>query len=242
MPGIIQSSRNRSVAPVSKLPHCVACLYAIGWGIKRIVRHTGFAKTTVHRFARGHGLIDPETAADKHATENMRRTQAAQLREAIRRQQAEARKAERAAERAARPKRKPNIEKERKRARTNAKMRYDAMQRGGNEHLKRLLRCRIYNAIRRQSEDRGRSDRKAMRTHNLIGCTLGQLRQHIESMFKPGMSWDNMGEWHIDHRRPCATFDLTNPEQQKECFNWRNLQPLWAGENLRKSDSYANAA
>ena len=50
------------------------------------------------------------------------------------------------------------------------------------------------------------------------------------------MSWDNYGEWHIDHIVPCASFDLSDPNQQRICFNFRNLQPLWAKDNQRKQD------
>lgn len=46
------------------------------------------------------------------------------------------------------------------------------------------------------------------------------------------------GNWHVDHIRPCASFDLTDKEQQLVCFNWRNLQPLWSSENISKSDDY----
>ena len=49
------------------------------------------------------------------------------------------------------------------------------------------------------------------------------------------MNWDNYGEyWHIDHVRPCCTFDFSDPEQQKICFNWRNLAPLRADKNISK--------
>jgi hypothetical protein len=52
------------------------------------------------------------------------------------------------------------------------------------------------------------------------------------------MSWGNYGlhGWHVDHIIPCASFDLTDPEQQRQCFHYTNLQPLWAEDNLRKSD------
>ncbi len=57
---------------------------------------------------------------------------------------------------------------------------------------------------------------------------------HIESMFEPGMSWDNWGEWHIDHIRPLASFDLENAERLAEACHYTNLRPLWKVDNLRK--------
>ena len=83
----------------------------------------------------------------------------------------------------------------------------------------------------------GRS--KSAHTRELIGCSVSELMTHLELMFKDGMSWKNYGEWHIDHIRPCASFDLLDPEQQRICFNWKNLQPLWAIDNIIKSDRYA---
>ena len=70
----------------------------------------------------------------------------------------------------------------------------------------------------------------------LLGCTIQEAKKHIEKQFKEGMSWDNhsMRGWHIDHIIPCASFDLTDPEQQKKCFHYTNLQPLWAKENMSK--------
>ena len=57
---------------------------------------------------------------------------------------------------------------------------------------------------------------------------------HLEKSFKPGMTRKNHGKWHIDHIKPCASFDLTKPEEQAKCFHYTNLQPLWASENLAK--------
>ena len=70
----------------------------------------------------------------------------------------------------------------------------------------------------------------------LTSCTIDDLRIHLELQFKEGMSWDNYGQkgWHIDHIKPCSSFDLTDPEQQKKCFHYTNLQPLWWWENLTK--------
>lgn len=76
---------------------------------------------------------------------------------------------------------------------------------------------------------------KSAHTAALIGCTWLELRRHIESLFKPGMSWENRSEWHVDHKLPCKAFDLSDPEQQRKCFHFTNLQPLWKMDNLRKS-------
>ena len=74
----------------------------------------------------------------------------------------------------------------------------------------------------------------------LIGCKFSELKQHLENKFKPGMTWENHGlyGWHIDHIKPCSKFDFTDDNEQKKCFHYTNLQPLWAKENLIKRDKY----
>jgi hypothetical protein len=94
------------------------------------------------------------------------------------------------------------------------------------------LRHRVHCAIR------AANGKKATNTIDLIGCTPHQLKEHLESLFKPAMSWANRHRWHIDHKRPCASFDLADTEQQFECFHYTNLQPLWAEDNLRKGDDF----
>ena len=79
---------------------------------------------------------------------------------------------------------------------------------------------------------------KEERTRGYVGCSFEKLRNHIEKQFKPGMSWENRAEWHIDHITPVSyfvkNFDFTDIKIQKKCFHYTNLQPLWAYENLRK--------
>ena len=67
-----------------------------------------------------------------------------------------------------------------------------------------------------------------------MGCTVYELQLHLESQFTNGMSWDNHGQWHIDHIKPLASFDLTDPEKFMEACHYTNLQPLWAKDNLSK--------
>lgn len=92
------------------------------------------------------------------------------------------------------------------------------------------LRTRIASVLRRKRL------RKCNTTVLLLGIDLDGLRRHIESLFLPGMTWENRRLWHIDHIRPCASFDLTDPVQQHQCFHYSNLQPLWWKDNLSKAD------
>ena len=98
--------------------------------------------------------------------------------------------------------------------------------------LKKNLRDRIREAVKNQYSE------KAYKSMELLGCTIQELREHLESQFTEGMTWDNMGRggWHIDHIIPCAFFDLSKPSHQKVCFNWQNLQPLWEKDNCAKGD------
>ena len=76
--------------------------------------------------------------------------------------------------------------------------------------------------------------KKSKSTQTLVGCTIEELWLHLEKQFKPGMTRENHGKWHVDHIIPCSSFDLTKPEEQRKCFHYTNLQPLWASENLAK--------
>jgi hypothetical protein len=75
---------------------------------------------------------------------------------------------------------------------------------------------------------------KCKSTMKLLGCSVEECWKHLESKFQPGMTRENHGKWHLDHVRPCASFDLTKPEEQEKCFHYSNYQPLWAEQNLSK--------
>ncbi len=102
-------------------------------------------------------------------------------------------------------------------------------------HLQMTVRTRIHGALARSSLG------KEARTLEYVGCTASKLRCWLESKFLPGMTWGNRGRhgWHIDHIIPLAKFDLSDPAQQAAAFHYTNLQPLWAKDNLRKSDKVA---
>jgi hypothetical protein len=101
-----------------------------------------------------------------------------------------------------------------------------------NFKLSQNIRNRIRMAIKRGS--------KASTTEILLGASIKDVSRYIESKFVNGMSWDLFmkGAIHIDHKKPCALFDLSDPEQQKECFHYTNLQPLFAIDNLLKGAKY----
>lgn len=109
-----------------------------------------------------------------------------------------------------------------------------------NEYVKRWKRTK--RSINAKLIDNYRSrinkavTRKSNSTKKLLGCDIDFLIKYLENKFKKGMTWDNYGEWHIDHIIPCASFNLTNQEELTKCFNYCNLQPLWAEENRAKSD------
>ena len=97
-----------------------------------------------------------------------------------------------------------------------------------NFKLLTKLRGRIYDVLRGHN--------KSNSTKNMLGCTIEEFWIHLEKTFKPGMTRENHGLWHVDHIKPCASFDLTKPEEQAKCFHYTNLQALWAHENLSKKD------
>lgn len=117
------------------------------------------------------------------------------------------------------------------------------------KHRERLLEKRNAKRAQRRLEDPGYQIRRNLssslrhfvvcsirknRIEALVGLSRVEIRRYLESMFLDGMSWDNYGEWHIDHIKPLSSFDLSNREQQKMCFHYSNMQPLWAIDNIRK--------
>ena len=100
-----------------------------------------------------------------------------------------------------------------------------------NENTKELLaqrmRTRFYTALKGKS--------KVGSAIGDLGCSMNEFKLYIKNQFAPGMTWENYGDWHLDHVIPLASFDLTNRTELLEAMNWLNYQPLWAIDNLRKS-------
>jgi hypothetical protein len=93
---------------------------------------------------------------------------------------------------------------------------------------------RLYTCIRTRINKVIKNNIKCKSTIDLLGIDIKGLWKHLKSKFKPGMTKENHGLWHIDHIIPCASFDLTKKKQQVKCFHYTNLQPLWAYQNLSK--------
>jgi hypothetical protein len=96
------------------------------------------------------------------------------------------------------------------------------------KHIAANLRSRLSKALSRKQ--------KTVSMSEYLGCSLEELRKHLESKFLPGMTWSNyaLNGWHIDHIIPLDRFNLTDPEQIKIACNFNNLQPLWAFDNRSK--------
>lgn len=114
------------------------------------------------------------------------------------------------------------------------KLRAERYANDKNFKMRHVLRSRLRQALKRQGVA------KSDNTMDLLGCSIEEFKAHMEAQFEPWMSWDNWAHdtWHIDHVKPCAAFDLSDPEQQKECFHYTNMRPLEALTNMRKNKRY----
>lgn len=94
------------------------------------------------------------------------------------------------------------------------------------------LSCNIRNLIGISIKGKGYS--KKSKTYNILGCSLEEFKQHLENKFTDGMTWDNTGQWHIDHIYPVSL--ATDEEHLIKLNHYKNLQPLWAKDNIKKSN------
>ena len=103
-----------------------------------------------------------------------------------------------------------------------------------NYKLSKGLRTRLWSAIK--------DNQKTGSAVKDLGCSIDELKSYLEFKFLPDMSWYNYGQygWHIDHIKPLSSFDLTDRKQLLEACHYTNLQPLWAKDNLSKSDKISN--
>lgn len=101
-----------------------------------------------------------------------------------------------------------------------------------NYRLSQLLRIRLTDALKNKSN-------KTKSSMMLLGCNINEFRLYLESLFLPEMTWENHGEiWEIDHILPCVSFNLEDIEEQKKCFHYTNLQPLFKTTKIAESFGY----
>lgn len=106
---------------------------------------------------------------------------------------------------------------------------------------KECIICQPENYLIKNQRSRMRhvlNNKKDKHTTEYLGCDKKTLYNHLKKQFKDGMSWENKSEWHIDHIRPCASFNLELEEERIKCFHYTNLQPLWVSDNLSKGNKY----
>ncbi|RWN51408.1 MAG: HNH endonuclease [Mesorhizobium sp.] len=100
---------------------------------------------------------------------------------------------------------------------------------------------RLHNAVGRAiREALGKGGKARRKTFSIVGYTLDDLKSHIGNQFLPGMTWENYGDWHIDHKIPKVLFNFQTVHDIdfKRCWDLENLQPLWAAENKKKKDRF----
>ena len=98
--------------------------------------------------------------------------------------------------------------------------------------IQTAMRSRMWAALKGRSKGRKLS---------LLPYSIEELMAHLEVGFEEGMSWGNYGKWHVDHIIPCARFDHSNGAEFLECWSLKNLQPLWASDNIKKGARYGGA-
>lgn len=116
----------------------------------------------------------------------------------------------------------------------NNKEKVRAKWRRQGQNINRRVRNSLNSRIRESLLNFG--NKKDNVTRSYLGCSFNYLRKWIEFQFDNDMSWDNYGQWHLDHVTPVATFDLSNDANIRDCFHWSNLRPCWATQNIQKGD------
>ena len=98
-----------------------------------------------------------------------------------------------------------------------------------------------FKMIKSRVNDALKNNYKSSSALVLLDCSLEYLKLYLEKQFLPEMTWENYGLiWEIDHIKPCFIYDLTDLKQQQECFNYKNLQPLFKTTKIAKSLGYEN--
>lgn len=112
------------------------------------------------------------------------------------------------------------------------KLKYQNQAKNTNRRIRDSLNHRISGALKTSNLSKNNM------THEYIGCSIAFLKEWLKFQFQENMSFDNYGEWHLDHVKPCSLFDFNKKTDITECFHWTNLQPLWSIDNIKKGNTY----
>lgn len=222
---------------------CAECLARVGFGVKRIIKLTGLSKTTLRRHLKMKGLISDELGRKKRKAFNtsiQRSIEEDEFRKhydlIINQYRSDIQvsrlydmmwiKHPIVIDHYNDKKAQKSRDYSRNYYNKNHRQIYQRIKTNPVRLIKQRLRTRIWKVLKQNT--------KSMKTMELTGCSGSYLREHIERQFNGHMSWDNYGKWHIDHIIPCSAFDLSKEEEQKVCFNWQNLRPMWAKANRKK--------
>lgn len=96
------------------------------------------------------------------------------------------------------------------------------------------LDTRLKDNLRRRLAKTLKGAPRVAKAHELLGCKLPHFKKNLESQFVEGMSWDNYGEWHVDHILPLMNFDMSKGYNQRRLFHYKNLRPLWGDDNRKR--------
>lgn len=128
----------------------------------------------------------------------------------------------------------PDRIKEQNRRQNEARIKTGAASAYNSARYRNDITFRLKVLIRTRTRKALKGINKSAQTSDLLGCTFDELRLWLEAHFLEGMSFDNIGEWEVDHIRPLAAFDLSDEAQLRAAAHYTNLQPLWRSDNRRK--------
>jgi len=251
--GVKPSSEVRAMAYKSRsgtnpVRKCVLCLYSVGFGLRSVERATGYAACNSRQWLKRIGVF--REGDGKAQQKRGQRLANARRREArfpgalrafwpscrvekvnkVKVNKVKANKTPRTAEQT-----REAAEQTREAARQYYKKNAKAINQRTSKRWKHDHAFRMRRALRRRMWFLVTTAGAVKRRSNvLVGCSDVQLKDWITAKLNNGMTWDNYGEWEIDHIMPCASFDLSNTDDQLKCFHYTNLQPLWRSDNRRK--------
>lgn len=102
------------------------------------------------------------------------------------------------------------------------------------KYSERSIETKLKDNLRRRLAKTLKGNPRHKKAWELLGCEIVFFKKYLEEQFDNKMNWDNYGEWHIDHIKPCMTFNMKRKGDQIKCFHYKNMRPLWGDENRKR--------